>query len=93
MIQQLLNQAAINKRLLVDFFDNKGNEVTDIVPHWTIICDFSEKLQVKELDNTLSIGIDDDDYIDEEFKIICSDGNSESKIIPDTLIIKVESLL
>ena len=75
------------------FFDNKGNEVADIVPHWTIVCDFFEKLQVKELDNTLSIGIDDDDYIDEEFKIICSDGNSESKIIPDTLIIKIESLL
>lgn len=75
------------------FFDDKGNEATDIVPHWTIVCDFSEKLQVKELDNSLSIGIDDDSCIDEEFKIICSDANDESKITPATLIVKVESLL
>jgi hypothetical protein len=75
------------------FYDEKENEITDIVPHWTIICDFSSKLQVKEFDNCLSIGIDDDSYIDEEFKLICSDGNNESEIISDALIIKIESLL
>lgn len=75
------------------FYDENKNEVTDVVPHWTIICDFSNKLQVKEIDNYLSIGIDDDSYIDEEFKLICSDGNSESDILPDTLIIKIDSLL
>ena len=75
------------------FYDDKGNEVTDIVPHWTIICDFSNKLQVQEFDNCLSIGIDDDSYIDEEFKIILSDENNESKILSDALIIKIESLL
>ena len=75
------------------FYDDIGNEVTDIVPHWTIVCDFSEKLIVKEIDNELSIGIDDDAYIDEEFKIICSDNNKESNILPSTLIVKVESLL
>lgn len=75
------------------FYDKNGNEVTDIVPHWTIICDFSNKLQVKEFDNCLSIGIDDDSYIDEEFKLICSDGNNESEILSDALIIKIDSLL
>lgn len=75
------------------FYDDKGNEVADVVPHWTIICDFSDKLQVKEFDNCLSIGIDDDSYIDEEFKLICSDGNDESNIISSTLLIKIESLL
>lgn len=75
------------------FYDEKGNEVDDIVPHWTIVCDFSNALQVKEIDNYLSIGIDDDTYIDEEFKLICSDGNSESNVVPSTLIIKIESLL
>lgn len=75
------------------FFDNKGREITNIVPHWTIICDFANKLQTKEFDNCLSIGIDDDLYIDEEFKLICSDGNDKSIFSPDTLIIKVESLL
>lgn len=75
------------------FYDKDGNEVTDIVPHWTIICNFSDKLQVKEFDNCLSIGIDDDLYIDEEFKLICSDDNIESAVLSDALIIKIDSLL
>lgn len=75
------------------FFDDKESEITDIVPHWTIVCDFADKLQTKEFGNCLSIGIDDDLYIDEEFKLICSDGNNENTISPDTLIIKIESLL
>ena len=75
------------------FYDDKGNEVTNIVPHWTIVCDFSDKLQIEEFDNCLSIGIDDDSYIDEEFKLICSDENDESNILSSTLVIKVESLL
>ena len=85
------------------FYDDKGNEVADIVPHWTIVCDFSSillteedfknALQAEESGNCLSIGIDDDLYIDEEFKIVLSDGNSESDILSDTLLIKIESLL
>lgn len=75
------------------FYDDKGNEVADIVPHWTIVCDFSDKLQVKEFDNCLSIGVDDDSYIDEEFKLVCSSEDDESDILPSTLIIKIESLL
>lgn len=75
------------------FYDDTENEVTDMVPHWTIICDFSDKLTVKEVGNSLSIGIDDDAYIDEEFKIVCSDSNKESNIVPSTLVVKIESLL
>lgn len=75
------------------FYDDKGSEVADVSPHWTVICDFFDKLIWEEFDNCLSIGIDDDDYIDEEFKIICSDGNKESDIISTSLIVKVESLL
>lgn len=75
------------------FYDDMGNEVADVSPHWTVVCDFSDKLVWEEFDNCLSIGIDDDDYIDEEFKIICSDGNAESNISPTELIVKVESLL
>ena len=75
------------------FYDENNNEISGIVPHWTILSDFSKKLQIKELDNSLSIGIDDDSCIDEEFKLILSDENDESNIHSDTLIIKVESLL
>ena len=82
-----------SQKFIGKFYDNKGNEVSDVVPHWTIICDFANKLQMKEFDNCLSIGIDDDSYIDEEFKLICSDENNESGILSDALIIKIESLL
>lgn len=81
------------QKFIGKFYDDKGNEVRDIVPHWTIVCDFSGSLQAEESGNCLSIGIDDDSYIDEEFKLICSDGNSESEILSDALIIKIESLL
>lgn len=82
-----------SQKFIGKFYDDTENKVTDIVPHWTIICDFSDKLTVKEVGNSLSIGIDDDAYIDEEFKIICSDNNKESNIIPSELIVKIESLL
>lgn len=75
------------------FYDDKENEITGIVPNWTIVCDFAKKLQVKEFDNCLSIGIDDDSHIDEEFKLICSYEDGEKNVLSDTLIIKIESLL
>lgn len=73
-----------------NFFDEDGNEVAGLIPHWNIICDFSNALQVEESGNQLIIGINDDDYVDEEFKIVLSDeeGNYSSD-----LIVRVESLL
>lgn len=75
------------------FYDEKENEVQGVTPHWTIACDFSNKLIVKEFDNGLSIGIDDDSYIDEEFKLTLSDEDKNSNITPSSLLIKIESLL
>lgn len=75
------------------FYDEKGNEVQGVVPHWTVICPFSNKLIVKEFDNGLSIGIDDDTYIDEEFKLILSDENNDNNTTPSSLLIRIESLL
>lgn len=82
-----------SQKFIGKFYDEKGNEVADIVPHWTVVCDFADKLMVEELDNSISIRIDDDLYIDEEFKIMCSSENDKIEVSPDTLIIKVESLL
>lgn len=75
------------------FYDEKGDEVQDITPHWTVVCPFSDKLIVKEFDSGLSIGIDDDVYIDEEFKLILSDENVDNNVIPSSLLIRIESLL
>ncbi len=72
------------------FFDESGNEISNIVPHWKIICDFSHALQVEESDNQLIIGIDDDEYVDEEFKIVLSDADGKYS---SSLIVRVESLL
>jgi hypothetical protein len=89
----IIKSGGDSQKFIGKFYDNKENEVSDIVPHWTIVCDFSDKLIAEEIGNCLSIGIDDDDYIDEEFKIICSDGNKETNVIPTDLVIKIESLL
>ena len=75
------------------FYDEKGNEVTDIAPHWAITCDFSDKLIIEEFDNGLSIGIDDDAYIDEEFKLVLTDKNKDNNVTPSSLLIRIESLL
>lgn len=72
------------------FFDNFGKEVAEIIPRWDIICDFKDILEIKESDNQIDIGIDNDDYVDEEFKLILSDNNGRYS---SSLIIKIESLL
>ena len=72
------------------FFDNNGNEVSDIIPKWNIICDFEDVLEIEKSGNQISIGIDNDNYIDEEFKLILSDSNDNYS---STLIIQIESLL
>jgi hypothetical protein len=67
--------------------------VEGVSPNWDIACDFSKELQVEKTGNYIIIGIDNDSYIDEEFKLICSYGNSDSGIFSDDLIIEVGSLL
>lgn len=72
------------------FFDENNVEIKDIVPRWDIVCGFNSVLDVEVDGNTIVIGIDDDAYIDEEFKLILSDqiGNHSSSIV-----LKVGSLL
>lgn len=72
------------------FYDNIGNEIAEILPKWTVICDFKDYLEIKETENQISIGIDNDDYIDEEFKLILSDNLGQ---YTSTLLVSVESLL
>lgn len=71
------------------FFDENGTEIT-ITPNWEIICEFKDVLKIEITDNYISIGIDDDRYVDEIFKLTLSDSNNN---YTSSLIIKVESLL
>ena len=72
------------------FFDNNGVEVTSIAPKWEVICDFKNILNIEEFDNRIVIGIDNDYYVDEEFKLILSDNDNNYS---STLLIRIESLL
>lgn len=72
------------------FYDSSGNEVTDVLPTWNIVGDFVDKLQVIEEGTTLTISVDDDDCIDEEFKIELSDPTG---VRTASIIVRVESLL
>ena len=89
----IIKSGGDSKIFIGKFYDDMGNIVTDIVPHWTIACDFSDKLIVEEIDSGISIGIDDDAYIDEEFKLTLSDKNKDNNTTPSSLLIKIESLL
>lgn len=72
------------------FYDSNGNEVKNISAKWNIICDFKNNLEVNQSDNQIQIGIDDDNYVDEEFKLILSDDKGDYS---SSLIIGIESLL
>lgn len=72
------------------FYDDLENEIMDIIPKWNIICDFVDELEVNESNNQISIGIDNDNYIDEEFKLVLSDEDGKYS---SSLIITIDSLL
>jgi hypothetical protein len=72
------------------FFDENGNEIVDIVPKWTIVCGFTNALEIEENNNQIKIGIDNDYYVDEEFKLILSDSHGDYS---SSLIVRIESLL
>lgn len=72
------------------FFDENGDEVESVIANWNVICDFVDALNVEENGNRISIGIDNDDFVDEEFKLILSDANGNYQ---SSIIIKIGSLL
>lgn len=72
------------------FFDENGNEVDSVIPKWGFICPFQDALDVKYGDDSITIGIDDDRFIDEDFKLVLSDDRGQ---YPSSLIITVRSLL
>lgn len=71
------------------FTDENGDSV-DTAAKWSIVCDFKDELEVKELGNKIMIGIDNDNYIDEDFKLCLSDDTGTNT---DSLIIHIDSLL
>lgn len=77
---------------IAKFYDAEGNEVTEAEPDWYFRCNFTDQLIIKEnqSENSISIGIDNDDFIDEEFKLILTDSDHQ---LSAELLIQIESLL
>lgn len=72
------------------FVDKNGEEIDGVSTNWEIICDFADSLIVNEEGNSLTIGVDDDSLIDEEFKLVLSDESGNYK---SSIIIQIGSLL
>lgn len=72
------------------FYSKDGVEVRNIIPKWDIVCDFIDSLIIEKYDDKIKIGIDNDKYVDEEFKLILSDDNNQYS---SSVLLKVESLL
>lgn len=72
------------------FYDANNNEIVK-TPLWEIVCDFKDELEVNQLDNQITISINNDDYIDEVFKLILYDANDLT--CTKSLIITIDSLL
>ena len=87
---KIIKSGGDSQRFVGKFFDDDGIEVVDILPKWEIVCDFKDELIIDKSGNQIVIGIDDDSYVDEEFKLILSDANGDYS---SALIIRIESLL
>ena len=75
---------------VIKLADENGNEVESVIPKWGFICPFQDALDVQYGDKSITIGIDDDRFIDEEFKLVLSDDRNQ---YPSSLVITVRSLL
>lgn len=72
------------------FYDENGNEVENVVAKWSFICPFLDFLNIEYGDNTITISIDNDDFIDEDFKLVLSDDRNQ---YVSSLLLSVKSLL
>ena len=72
------------------FYDEDGSEIDGITPRWGLICPFEPYLDLTYGENSITISIDDDRWVDEDFKLTLTDdeGNYFSSVV-----IHVDSLL
>ena len=86
----IIKSGGDSQRFKAEFFDESGNKLEGIKPLWNIICGFVNSLDIEYDGNDILIGIDDDRFVDEEFKLVLSDehGGYQSSIV-----IRVESLI
>ena len=86
----IIKSGGSKQKFVGTFVDENGQEIDGISTNWEIICDFADSLIVDEEGNSLTIGVDDDSLIDEEFKLTLSDESGNYK---SSIIIQIGSLL
>lgn len=65
---------------MAEFLDANGN-VANITPTWTVHCDFADKLDVTEQDNSVIISVDDSKLVNKSFELFLDgDGYTTTSI-------------
>lgn len=52
-----------------EFIDADGN-IANITPHWTVNCDFADKLEIVQANNSISISADNNKLINKSFELL-----------------------
>lgn len=89
--KNIIKSGGSGQKYVAQFTDKNGIIIDNLIPKWKIISDFTDLLDININENEITIKVDNDDLIDEEFKLILIDTNSQA--LKDEIIIKIESLL
>lgn len=72
------------------YYTNDNTVVQDIEGSWNVVSDFNDKINIQKVGNKITISVDNDDLIDEDFRIIYS---NQDKSCSTSLIVSIRSLL
>lgn len=62
------------------FYDAEGNKA-DATPHWDIVCDFKNQLNIEYVDNSICISVDNKSLINKSFELsLSADGYDKQSI-------------
>ena len=86
----IIKSGGNSQTFIGEFKDENNNDILTLVPKWDVICDFKNELEINDYGNKLTLSIDNDNYVDEDIKLIFSDENNNYS---STLLVTVESLL
>lgn len=86
----IIKSGGDKQRFTAKFFGYNDEELMKVAPVWNIVCPFMDALDIDYVDSDIVISIDDDRYIDEDFKLILSDDRGQCT---SSIIVGVRSLL
>ena len=87
---RVIKSGGSEQKFTAVYLDADGKELTTIKPSWTVLCPFYGELNHRQVGNDIYLSIDNDDYIDESFKLILDDGRGHSRA---SIIIEVKGIV